>query len=95
VSLTKAEIGRAVAAVRELSDLIERLEKASWPETQNDVLRKSDLLDGALPPRASRSDDATAKAALAALADAQRRLDKLEAGRDMDSQSPRKTYSVS
>jgi hypothetical protein len=54
-----------------------------------DVLRKAN----GLTPR--RSDDATAKAATVALADLNRRLDKLEAGRDMDSQTPHKTYSVS
>ena len=41
MSLTKAEIGRAVTAVRELSEIIERIEKATWPETQNDVFERA------------------------------------------------------
>jgi hypothetical protein len=52
-----------------------------------DVLRKSDLIDAL--PRASRSDDVLAK-----LDEANRRLDRLEAGRDMDSQSLRKTHTI-
>jgi hypothetical protein len=89
-ALTKTEIGRAVTAIRDLAEIIERLEKSTWPESQSDVLRKADLID---EPRASGND--IVKAALAALADPERRLDKLEAGRDLDAQSPRKTYSVS
>jgi hypothetical protein len=88
--LTKAEIGRAVTAIRELSDIIERLEKSTWPlSSQNDVLRKAD----GLHPRASRSDDAATKA-LATLADAERRVARLEAAKDLDAQhAPRKTAS--
>jgi hypothetical protein len=52
-----------------------------------DVLRKSDLIDAL--PRASRSDDVLAK-----LDEANRLLDRLEAGRDMDSQSLRKTHTI-
>jgi hypothetical protein len=54
-----------------------------------DVLRKA---NGLTP---TRSDDAITKSATAALADLNRRLDRLEAGRDIDAQTPRKTYSVS
>jgi hypothetical protein len=86
VSLTKSEIATAVEAIRSLSDLIERLEKATWPETQNDVLRKADLLD--------HSDDAITKRGLDALADLERRTARIEAQRDMDSQhATRKTVT--
>lgn len=74
MSLTKAEIGRAVTAVRELSEIIERIEKATWPETQNDVLRKSDLLDA--EPRASTDD--VAKRALDMLGDLERKVADLK-----------------
>jgi hypothetical protein len=88
-AITKAEIGRAVAAIRELSDVIERLEKSTWPlSSQNDVLRKAD----GLHPRASRSDDVSAKA-LATLAAAERRVVQLEASRDCDAQV-RKTWTI-
>ena len=56
---------------------------------ESDVIRKA---NGLTP---TRSDDAITKAATAAIADLNRRLDKLEAGRDIDAQTPRKTYSVS
>jgi hypothetical protein len=49
-----------------------------------DVLRKADLD----PPRAS---DAVTKA-LDTLADAEQRLERLEAARDIDAQMPRKTW---
>jgi hypothetical protein len=41
-ALTKAEIATAVEAVRSLSDLIEKLHKASWPLSSqaDDTLRK-------------------------------------------------------
>jgi hypothetical protein len=91
-ALTKTEIGRAVTAIRELSEIIERLHKATWPEEAGDIIRKSDLLDHL--PRASQSVDVSIKA-LVALESLNRRLDKLEAGRDIDAQTPRKTYSVS
>jgi hypothetical protein len=82
--LTKAEIGRAVTALRDLTDIIERLEKSTWPlSSQDDVLRKAD----GLHPRPSRSDDASAKA-LAALDDAAKRLDCL------DAQTARKTWTI-
>jgi hypothetical protein len=59
--------------------------RKSLPGRAIDVLRKSDLLDNALPPRDSLSDDAATKA-LAALADATSRIERLEAGRDCDAQ---------
>jgi hypothetical protein len=63
--------------------------RKSLPGRGIDILQKSDLLDAL--PRASRSDDASAKA-LAALADAERRVVQLEASRDLDAQhAPRKT----
>jgi hypothetical protein len=91
-ALTKSEIGRAVTALRELSEIIERLEKSTWPESQNDVLRKAD----GLHPRASAvlGGDDIAKTVLAKLADANARLDRLGAARDLDSQhAPRKTVA--
>ena len=85
--LTKTEIAKAVEAVRALTDIVERLQKATWPETQSDVLRKSDLTD---LPRASDAGGAASRA-LAILEDAKRRVEKLEASRDMDQQH-RKTF---
>jgi hypothetical protein len=81
--LSKSEIAKAVEAIRSLSDVIERLEKATWPESQSDVVRKADL--------AEPKDD-IAKRALAILDDAKRRIERLEAQRDLDAQTPRKTY---
>lgn len=76
-ALSKAEIGRAVIAIRELSDIIERLEKATWPlSSQSDVLRKSDLIDAS--PRASGDD--IAKRALDHIADLNARIDALAGG---------------
>ena len=48
--LTKSEIAKAVEAVRNLADIIERLEKATWPESQSDVLRKIDHAQPKVPP---------------------------------------------
>jgi hypothetical protein len=59
-TLTKADVTRAVSAVRDLAEIIERIEKATWPDGAGDVLRKSDLSDAR--PRASRSDDVATKA---------------------------------
>jgi hypothetical protein len=85
--LTKTEIAKAVEAIRSLSDVIEKLHKSTWPDTaDSDVLRKADLD----PPRASEDD--VAKRGLEMLADAERRLARLEAARDLDAQTPRKTY---
>ena len=89
--LSKAEIGRAVTALRELSDIIERLEKATWPESQSDVLRKTDLADETRP-RAS-TDDALRKRVLDTLTDLEQRAAVLEAGRDLDDQHARK-YTI-
>jgi predicted CopG family antitoxin len=66
--LTKTEIAKAVEAIRALTDVIERLEKATWPESQSDVLRKL----------AEPKEDAAARA-LAILGDAERRIERLEA----------------
>jgi hypothetical protein len=91
-ALTKSEIGRAVTAIRELSDLIERLEKASWPEAHSDVLRKADLAD--VQPRASTDD--VAKRGLDALADLERRFADLkaaDASRE-EALTIRKTYTI-
>jgi hypothetical protein len=88
-TLTKAEITSAVAALRELSDIIERLEKATWPESQSDALRKTDLAD---MPRAS-TYDALRKRAIDTLADLERRAAVLEAARDLDDQHARK-YTI-
>jgi hypothetical protein len=83
--LTKSEIAKAVEAIRSLSDVIERLEKATWPESQSDVLRKSDL--------AEPKDDVASRA-LALLAEAEKRMERLEASRDLAEQyAPRKTYA--
>jgi hypothetical protein len=69
------------------------LSKSALPAfSESDVLRKSDLIDTL--PRASLTGDAITKAATAALADLNRRLDKLEAGRDLDNQT-RKTWAIS
>jgi hypothetical protein len=83
-ALTKSEISRAVTALRELSDIIEKLHKSTWPASDSDILRK---LDSALidEPRAS------AKAATAALEDLERRTAALEGARDLDAQFTRKT----
>jgi hypothetical protein len=89
-ALTKTDISRAVTAIRELSDIIERLHKATWPEEAGDVLRKSDLTDHL--PRASLTADAATRA-LAALADLERRAAAIEGVHDMDSQTPRK-YTI-
>ena len=63
------------------------LSKSSIPVfSESDVLRKA---NGLTPVR---SDDA-AKAATAALDDAARRLDRLEAGHDLDAQI-RKTWTI-
>jgi hypothetical protein len=88
-TLTKAEIGRAVTAIRELADLIERLEKATWPAAgDSDIIRKADL--DLAPQIATRA--AQNAAALAALADAEKRIEKLEAVKDYEAQHmPRKT----
>jgi hypothetical protein len=51
-----------------------------------DVLRKADLD----PPRAGEDD--VAKRGLEMLANAERRIERLEAQRDLDAQTPRKTY---
>jgi hypothetical protein len=80
--LTKTEIAKAVEAIRALTDVIERLEKATWPESQSDVLRKL----------AEPKEDAAALA-LAILADAERRIERLEASRDLDAQMPHKTWA--
>jgi hypothetical protein len=58
-----------------------------------DVLRKSDLSDDHRP-RASRSDDVLART-LDALADLERRAAAIEGARDMDSQTARKTWTIS
>jgi hypothetical protein len=58
-ALTTSDIGRAVDAIRELSDVIEKLHKSTWPdEDRNDILRKADLADD--QPRAV-VDDTVAK----------------------------------
>jgi hypothetical protein len=81
--ITKNEIAKAVEAIRSLSDIIERLEKSTWPESQSDVLRKSDL--------AEPKDDVASRA-LALLAEAEKRMERLEASRDLAEQyAPRKT----
>jgi hypothetical protein len=81
--LTKSEIAKAVEAVRNLADIIERLEKATWPESQSDVLRKADLdLD-------LRAGDAASRA-LALLEDAKRRVERIEAARDLEAQYERR-----
>jgi hypothetical protein len=82
--LTKSEITKAVEAIRSLSDVIERLEKATWPESQSDVLRKLDN-----ERRASDAYD-PAKRALGILDDAERRIERLEAQRDLDAQHERR-----
>jgi hypothetical protein len=83
-TLTKSDIGRAVDAIRELSDVIEKLHKSTWPDAdRSDVLRKAFLGDD---PRAS----VAMRAAQAAMEDLNARLDRLEAAQ------PRKpAYSVS
>jgi hypothetical protein len=89
-TLTKSDIGRAVDAIRELSDVIEKLHKSTWPDDdRNDILRKAHLSDD---PRASRGD--AVKRAQDVLDDLHRRMDRLEAGRDMEAQTTRKTYTI-
>jgi hypothetical protein len=84
--LTKSEIARAVEAVRALTDVIEKLHKASWPDAVGDIIRKADLAEPKGDP---------ASAALAVLEDAKRRVERLEAQRDLDSQhAPRPRYEV-
>jgi hypothetical protein len=88
--LTKTEIGRAVDAIRSLSGIIEKLNKSTWPEsTSSDILRKVE------EPRANALVELpdAAKRVAAMLEDAERRMDQLEAGRDMDA-LVRKTYSI-
>jgi hypothetical protein len=81
-----------------LSDALNSLAAAqatlrkSLPGRAIDVLRKSDLTDDALP-RASLTADAATKA-IAMLDDATRRLERLEAGRDCDAQTARKSYTI-
>jgi hypothetical protein len=65
------------------------LRKNASARELGDVLRKSDLLDAL--PRASVTE---ADRVLAKLAEANARLDRLEAGRDCDAQT-RKTWTVS
>jgi hypothetical protein len=86
--LSKSEIAKAVEAIRSLSDIIERLEKATWPESQSDVLRKADLVEANADPSA---------AALAALADLTRRVADLHAAdaKRYADEAVRKTWSVS
>jgi hypothetical protein len=44
--LTKNEIERAVEAVRALTDIVEKMHKASWPAaSDSDVLRKVDHVE--------------------------------------------------
>jgi hypothetical protein len=85
-ALTKSEIGRAVTALRELTDIIERLEKATWPESQSDVLRKA-LAEPKADPSA---------AALALLADLTRQVDELTAAdaSRAANEAVRKTYTT-
>jgi hypothetical protein len=71
MSLTKVEIEKAVAAIRSLSDVIEKLHKSTWPDVADgDIIRK----DGIADPKADPAD-----VALAAMADLRRRLDELQA----------------
>jgi hypothetical protein len=100
--LTKTEIGRAVTAIRELTDIIERLEKSTWPAAgDSDIIRKaeSDPYDDARRalglPVADRA--AQSAAALAALADAEKRIERLEASRaaELEQAETRKTYTTS
>jgi hypothetical protein len=77
--LTKTEIAKAVEAIRALTDVIERLEKATWPESQSDIIRKL----------AEPKEDAAARA-LGVLAEAERRIERLEAQRDLDAQHERR-----
>jgi hypothetical protein len=47
-ALSKAEVAKAVTAIRDLTEIVEKLNKAAWPEAvDNDVLRKAELQ----PPR--------------------------------------------
>jgi hypothetical protein len=82
--LTQSEIAKAVEAVRSLTDIVEKLHKAWWPDVdRGDILRKLDL-DPPMGDAASR--------ALAILEDAERRIARLEASRDIEAQfTPRKT----
>jgi hypothetical protein len=93
-ALTISEIESAIEhAINALGLAKLALSKSALPAfSESDVLRKSDLIDTL--PRASLTGDAITKAATAALADLNRRLDKLEAGRDLDNQT-RKTWAIS
>jgi hypothetical protein len=83
--ITKNEIAKAVEAVRALTDVIEKLHKSTWPDVaDSDILRKADLVE----PKD------VADAALAALAEAKQRIERLEATRDLEAQyATRKTYA--
>ena len=84
--LTKSEIAKAVEAIRSLSDVIEKLHKSTWSDAaDSDVLRKGGLVE----PK----DDPSAEA-LAKLAAAEKRIERLEAQRDYEAQhAPHKTYT--
>jgi hypothetical protein len=57
-----------------------------------DILRKSDLTDQPRASTAMQGGDAL-KRAQDAMDDLHRRMDRLEAGRDMEAQTTRKTYT--
>jgi hypothetical protein len=84
--LTANEIAKAVEAVRALTDIVEKMHKATWPDVdRGDVLRKADLD----LPRASDAGDAASRA-LALLEDAKRRVERIEAARDLEAQYERR-----
>jgi hypothetical protein len=87
MSLTKSEIAKAIEAIRSLSDVIEKLHKSTWAvAVDSDILRKADL---DLHPRASDAGDAASRA-LALLEDSKRRVERIEAARDLEAQYERR-----
>jgi hypothetical protein len=92
-TLTKSDIGRAVDAIRELSDVIEKLHKSTWPdEDRNDELRKSDLTDTPRASTAMQQGDIIIKRAQAVMDDLSARMARLEAARDA---KPASAYTTS
>jgi hypothetical protein len=81
--LTKSEIAKAVEAIRSLSDVIEKLHKATWPAaSDSDVLRKINDPSASAKPLTI----ADYNAALADLEDLAHHVAKLGAQKDMDEQ---------
>jgi hypothetical protein len=81
------EIDDALSTALHALSAAQAVLRKSLPGRSLDVLRKDALSE----PRASAASDPKERA-LALLADAERRIERLEASRDLDAQTPRKTY---